>query len=76
MNKQRRKRLEQVEGQIRELMAEIESIKEEEQEAFDNLPESMQYASKGEAMEAAIENLDSLYTALEEAENYAQEAAQ
>jgi hypothetical protein len=49
----------------------LESIRDEEREAFDNLPEGLQQAEKGQNMEAAIEamenamgNLDDLRDAL------------
>lgn len=51
MNEDRRKR-------IFDAAAELEAVKEEEQEAFDNMPESLQGGEKGQAMEAAIEALE------------------
>ena len=51
MNEDRRKR-------IFDAAAELEAVKEEEQEAFDNMPESLQGAERGQAMEAAIEALE------------------
>lgn len=57
MNKQRRKAIDAVREKLEELLEELEAIKDEEQEAFDNLPESLQASERGEAMEEAIENL-------------------
>lgn len=41
MNKDRRDRLTEIISIIQEQMAELESIKEEEDEAFNNLPEGI-----------------------------------
>lgn len=51
---------------IEELKTDIETIIEEEQDAFDNLPEGFQTGARGEKMEAAIENLQSAADFLEE----------
>ena len=78
MNANRRKTLGQVIDQIEALKslmeqakADIDSIKEtidterdDEQEAFDNLPEGLQQAERGQAMEQAVECLDNASTAL------------
>lgn len=40
MNKSRRKRIQDIKDKLLDLLAEIEEIKDEEQEAYDNLPES------------------------------------
>lgn len=42
MNKARRKAIEEIIDQLGMLKEQVESISEEEQEAFDNLPESIQ----------------------------------
>lgn len=43
-----------------------EGLHDEEQEAYDNLPESFQESERGEAMEAAADNLDSAMSSMEE----------
>lgn len=60
MNKQRRKRLMEVIESLEEAQASIEEIKDEESEAYDNMPESLQYSEKGELM---YQNVDELETA-------------
>ena len=45
----------------------LEDIKNEEEEAFDNMPEGLQYSSRGMDSEAAIDNLDEALSYLEEA---------
>lgn len=58
MNSKRRKELEKLTEKLEELKCNIEALMEEEQEAFDNMPESLQYAEKGEAMEENITELE------------------
>lgn len=65
MNKDRRKRLEKIVATLQDAMAELEYIKDEEQEAFDNLPESLQYSEKGETMEEYVDDIDSVISDLD-----------
>lgn len=58
MNKQRRKSLEEVVSRLEDCMSDLECIKEEEQEAYDNLPEGIQYSERGEAMQENVDDLD------------------
>ncbi len=67
MNKQRRKRLEEAFDLIGQAQSILEEVKDEEQEAHDNLPESIQYGEKGEEMEGYIEMLDEAYGYLDDA---------
>lgn len=66
MNMQRRKRIEKVGRQLEELLEEINAIQEEEQEAYDNTPESLQESERGIKMWNAIENLDYVADGLED----------
>ena len=73
MNQDRRAKIEKLIDQVqtaafemREFYNELTSLQEEEQEAFDNLPEGLQQAERGQQMEAiasaledALGNLDS-----------------
>ena len=45
----------------------LEYIKNEEEEAFDNMPEGLQYSMRGMDSEAAIDNLNEALEYLEEA---------
>lgn len=65
MNKQRRKELEKVQGAISDIISDLECIRDEEQEAFDNLPESLQYSEKGEYMEETIGMIEDVINDLE-----------
>ena len=48
-------------------MQQIEDIRDQEQDAFDNLPESLQESERGDAMSEAIDNLESAMESVEEA---------
>jgi septal ring factor EnvC (AmiA/AmiB activator) len=67
MNKKRREAIDDLVNKINEIKEAAESLRDEEQEAFDNMPESLQQGDKGQAMEEAISNLDDAVNALEEA---------
>ncbi len=58
MNKQRRSRLQKVIDQLEDLKAEVASICEEEQEAYDNMPEGLQDAERGQQIYENISNLE------------------
>lgn len=58
MNKLRRKQLQAAADLLEEARAIIESVREEEQEAFDNMPEGLQYSERGETMETNIGTMD------------------
>lgn len=76
MNKERRKRIQELKDKLLDLQTEIEAIKNEEQEAYDNLPESLQEGDKGTKMSDAIDNLDSAYSSFEEVAESLEEAMQ
>ena len=66
MNKQRRKRLGDVISRLEECMSDLEYIKEEEQEAYDNLPESIQYTERGDAMQENVDDIDYVISDLDQ----------
>ena len=51
-----------------------ERFKDDEEEAYDNLPESLQFGDRGEAMSEAIDNLESAISGIEEAADYLRDA--
>lgn len=72
MNKQRRMMIEHLQEKIEEMKSQLESIdlaevRDEEQDYFDNMPESMQGGEKGQAAEAAVDALNEAVDALQEA---------
>ena len=77
--KQVMKRLENVQWQFEEIKAELESIRDEEEEAMYNMPESLQESDRYYAMEEAANNLTEAfdimeYLDFEELFNYLEEA--
>lgn len=61
MNKQRRKYLAEAVDKLTEAMLIVDGVRNDEQDAFDNMPESLQYSERGEQMEEYIDNLDEAY---------------
>lgn len=74
MNKNRRKQIDDILEQLNPLLLGIESVKDEEQEAYDNLPESMQNGDKGEKMSDAVNNLEYAFDSLTEVIDYLESA--
>lgn len=70
MNRIRRKNITTVIKTLEDAMADIELIREEEEEAFENLPESIQYSDRGSIMEEYMEHLDSARDMAEESIAY------
>lgn len=58
MNKQRKQRFEEVVGSLEEAKDILGDIQQEEQEAFDNLPEGLQVSERGEKMQEYIDLMD------------------
>lgn len=65
MNKDRRKRLEALSDKLAEVIHEISCIKDEENEAYDNLPESLQDGEKGSTMSENVDELETIESDLE-----------
>lgn len=65
----RQDRLEVAMGSVSDAAAEVESLKDELQEWFDNLPENFQQGDKGQELEEAISQLDDLQSNLENCES-------
>lgn len=72
MNRQRRKeigalavRAAEIVTLIDDLKEDLETVRDEEQEYFDNMPESLQGGEKGDMAQAAIEQMDEAIEALE-----------
>lgn len=73
MNKSRRNQISEQQVAVADLVTQAEAIKEslenirdEEQDAYDNLPESIQNGERGEASQAAIEALDEAIAAMDD----------
>ena len=76
MNKPRRNALNKLYEKIDELKTLLEDVLAEEQEAFDNIPESLEGSERYCISEAAIENMESAVSSLEEALEYVESAAE
>ncbi len=74
MNKQRRKQIDQILEKLAELSAMVEEVYNDEDEAYNNLPESIQDSERGEAMYEAVDALESAYSACEELQEYLEPA--
>lgn len=76
MNNARRKQIEMIKIRLWEIMevaselrSELESVRDDEQDYLDNMPEGLRCSEKGEKAEAAIEALEEAISALEEFES-------
>ncbi len=58
--------LETLRGQIEDTANAVETIRDEEQEYFDVMPEGLQYGDKGQNAEAAISALDDALSPLQD----------
>lgn len=67
MNKARRLSIMKTINSLQILKSDIENIQSEEQDAYDNLPESFQDSERGDRMQEAIDNLDDAMTLIDEA---------
>jgi hypothetical protein len=66
MNAAQRKTLSEKISIVEDLISELQNIRDEEQEKYDNMPEGLQSGDKGEAIQQAVDNLDSAISAAEE----------
>ena len=74
MNKNRRKKIQEVAEQIDLLKGEVEDILSEEEEYRDNIPENMQSSERYDTAEAACDNLQNAVDSIEEALSCLEEA--
>ncbi len=58
MNNKRRKQISEVLNSLEDLREAIESIHADEEDAFENLPESLEGSDRYDAMEEAVSNLE------------------
>lgn len=69
MNNLRRKQIKDALSLIEEAYELLTTTKDEEEMAFDNLPESLQYSERGDIMQDNITNLDDAITSLDDAKS-------
>ena len=68
LNKEKRRRLREAQRLLASATRIVEQVRDEEQDDFDNMPESLQESDNGQRMEEAIDHLDDALRALEEAD--------
>ena len=61
MNYTRRNILQRIVDDLNSLLTDIDMVKDEEQDAYDNMPEGLQYSERGETMQENIDTLESIY---------------
>ena len=69
MNKQRKQKLREVNIIMNSLLTSLETIKDSEESAYDNIPENLQESSKAYEMEDNIDNLEDAIDSLNDAIN-------
>lgn len=57
MNKARREQINEIKVRLQNCLEELETLRDEEQEYFDNMPEGLQNSERGQAAELAAGNL-------------------
>ena len=70
MNKARRKWLADVYAAIENAKDELEQIRDEEQDAYDNMPESLQDTERANTLYENVDLMDSLISDLEDTLGY------
>lgn len=65
MNKERRKELNRAHQMVSEANSIVKSVCDDEQDAFDNMPEGLQQGERGEKMEENVQLLDEAVDTLE-----------
>lgn len=70
MNKNRRKAIESIIDNLMDLSSEIEGIINDEQDALDNIPESLQESERANTMRDAIEALEDANSSIQEVLSY------
>ena len=76
MNKARRAKINNVKTELEGLSERIESIRDDEQDYYDNIPENLQDSERASASEAAIDALESAIDSIAEALESLEEAAE
>lgn len=69
MNKERRKRLGEAFDKCAEIVEILESVKEEEEEAYENLPDNFRDGDKGDEMQNYIEMIEEVTGYIEDAQS-------
>lgn len=73
MNANRRKEIQRAVDMLEEAKSILEYCRDEEQDALDNMPESLQESERGQKMEEYIDQLDNSISSVEESVEFAME---
>lgn len=65
MNKERRKEIERIVDELEDLRDRLNYVADEERDAFENMPESIQDSERGREMEEYADRLESAYDNLD-----------
>jgi flagellar biosynthesis chaperone FliJ len=76
MNQKRRESISKISNALDDLKCQLETLLEEEQEYYDNMPEGFQNADKGEAAQSAISALEYAVSNLEDTVGNLEEASE
>ena len=76
MNKTQRNQIEKWIDSINEIKEGVDSMIEEENEKYDNMPENLQESERGEQMQNGIEDLEAAVSSLEEAIDFLMSATE
>lgn len=74
MNAQRRNKVKVIISALNDLQSQIAVIQDEEEEAYDNLPENLQFSERATAMEESLGNLDFAYGEIDDIIGYLESA--
>lgn len=67
MNKQRRQKIIGIIQNINQSIDELRVVRDDEESAFDNMPEGLQWSMRGEESQEAIDCMDNVIEQIEEA---------
>jgi len=76
MNNDKRERIDKATALIEEARSIVEGVTQEESEAYENMPENLQYSERGELIQEAINNLEYADNSFDELLGYLEEAKQ
>ena len=75
MNKERRAEIRNIMYAVENIKTRISDVLDDEQFAYDNMPENLQYSERGEKSQEAIEALESAISSIDDLIDSMEEAA-
>lgn len=73
MNAERRKRRDAIREILSAIISDIEELKDDEEGALENMPESLQESERGEKMRENVDSLEEIISELESQRDYLSE---